>query len=90
MRAGDLDARWQVVLDREFFMRIARRCRLEYRPWATGLFRTHPDSKSVVQQLKWVDELPELYSEFFSDPSLPAEIRGFERDSLVAMERLCA
>ena len=49
-----------------------------------------PDSKSVAQQLKWVDELPEMYSEFFSDPSLPAEIKVLERESLVAMERLCA
>jgi len=89
-KVGDLDARWQVVLDREFFTRVARHCRLEYRPWVTGLFRTQPDSKSVVQQLKWVEELPEMYSEFFSDPSLPAEIKILERESLVAMEHMCA
>ena len=89
-KVGDLDPRWQVVLDRELFLRIARHCRLEYRPWVTGLFRTQPGSKSVVEQLKWVEELPQMYSEFFSAPDLPPEIKILERESLVAMEHLCS
>ena len=89
-RVGGLDDRWEVVLDREFFMRVARNFEMAYRPGAVGFFRLHPNSKSVAQELKWVDELPTMYREFFSDPGLPASVAGLERESMVAVERLCA
>ncbi|MCD4749401.1 MAG: glycosyltransferase [Thermoanaerobaculales bacterium] len=89
-RVGDLDSRWQVVLDRDFFLRVARYCSLAYRPGVVGLFRLHPESKSEAGQLAWVEELPQLYHELFADPDLPPDIAQYKNQSMVAMERLCA
>ncbi len=89
-RVGGLDDRWEVVLDRDFFMRVARYFEIAYQPGAVGFFRLHPNSKSVAQELKWVDELPAMYREFFSDPELPESVAGCERESMVAVERVCA
>jgi glycosyltransferase involved in cell wall biosynthesis len=87
---GGLDDRWRVVLDREFFLRVARHSRIAYRPGISGLFRLHPDSKSVAEELQWVDELPRMYREFFSDSELPTHIARYETEAMVAVERLCA
>lgn len=89
-RVGGLDDRWEVVLDREFFMRVARDFKIAYQPGAVGFFRLHPNSKSVAHELKWVDELPTMYREFFSDPDLPEPVAEIERVAMVAVERLCA
>jgi len=87
---GGLDDRWRVVLDREFFLRVARYSRIAYRPGISGLFRLHSDSKSVAEEMRWVDELSRMYREFFSDPELPAHIAEHETEAMVAVERLCA
>ncbi len=87
---GGLDDRWWVVLDREFFLRVARHLRISYRPGATGLFRQQAGSKSVADELRWVDELPQLYREFFSDPGLPAHIARHEGEAMVAVDHMCA
>jgi hypothetical protein len=87
---GGLDDRWRVVLDREYFMRIARYYEINYQPGVVGMFRLHPESKSVAEELRWVDELPRLYDEFFSDPGLPKGVAALEDESRVAMEKLCS
>ena len=89
-KIGGLNDRWQVVLDREFFLRVARYGRIAYRPGISGLFRFHSDSKSVAKELLWVEELPRMYGEFFSDPGLPAHIAEHETEAMVVVDRLCA
>jgi glycosyltransferase involved in cell wall biosynthesis len=87
---GGLDPRWHVVLDREYFMRIARHFEIAYRPGSVGMFRLHSRSKSVADELRWVEELPKLYDELFADPELPPAIADLEDVSKVALERLCS
>jgi glycosyltransferase involved in cell wall biosynthesis len=89
-RIGGLDVRWQVVLDREFFLRAARVGNMAYREGVCGLFRLHPNSKSVAEQIKWVEELPKLYREFFADPDLPVNIAQYEDEAMTEVDRLCA
>lgn len=89
-RSGGLDSRWQVVLDREFFLRVATRHRIAYRPGRLGFFRLHPDSKSVAQQCRWLDELPQLYEAYFAAPGLPDRLRALRHISLGAMYFQCA
>ncbi len=66
-KVGHLVPRWHVVLDREYFIRIAARCSIKYVPGAVAFFRYHENSKSIVDRLKWVDELPVYYEAVFND-----------------------
>lgn len=66
-RIGYLDPKWNVLLDREFFMRIFRNAKTLYVPEVFGFFRNHEDSKSVALAEKWTHELPKLHDEIFKD-----------------------
>ena len=59
-KVGGLNPRWHVVLDREFFLRVALKCRMDYLPGVVGFFRVHPDCKSVAQNWRWARELPPM------------------------------
>lgn len=89
-RVGGLDPRWQVVLDREFFLRAAGSCTLAYLPEILGFFRLHPDSKSVAWQTLWLDELPAMYREYFARPGLAPELRARRGQSLASVYVQCA
>jgi glycosyltransferase involved in cell wall biosynthesis len=77
-RLGGLDERWQVVLDREFFTRVAEKCNILYLPGVLGFFRHHSQSKSISQQRSWLIELPKMYLEFFERNDLPQNIKNLE------------
>lgn len=65
-KIGYLDEKWHVLLDREYFMRIARYCKIRYMPGSVAYFRNHSESKSVKEELKWADEIIELYHEILN------------------------
>ena len=89
-RVGGLDPKWHVVLDREFFLRIAQHGRIRYVPGRLGFFRHHPESKSMALQHRWLDELPPLYQTFFRQPGLSAEILSLRQETLGMLYIQCA
>jgi glycosyltransferase involved in cell wall biosynthesis len=89
-RIGGLAPRWHVVLDREFFLRVAEHCHIRYLPVTLGFFRQHADAKSVSQQGRWLDELPPMYLEFFARSDLRPEIRALRRETLGVLGLQCA
>jgi len=64
---GYLDPQWHVLLDREYFMRIASNSKILYVPGAVAFFRNHKQSKSIKDWHKWADELEKYYEQLFSD-----------------------
>ena len=66
-KIGYLAPQWHVVLDREYFTRMAANCSIKYVPGAVAFFRNHERSKSVADKLKWVEELPRYYEMVFND-----------------------
>ena len=66
-KIGYLVPGWHVVLDREYFIRIAANCLIKYIPGKVAFFRNHEHSKSVVEKLKWAEELPRYYEMVFND-----------------------
>ena len=66
-KIGHLGTQWHVVLDREYFIRMAAKCRIKYIPGAVAFFRNHEKSKSIMQKLKWAEELPGYYEAVFND-----------------------
>jgi glycosyltransferase involved in cell wall biosynthesis len=89
-RVGGLDPRWQVVLDREFYTRVAEKCNIFYIHELLGFFRNHEKSKSVLEVARWLVELPLMYREFFERSDLSKEIRNLENKTMGAMFLTCA
>lgn len=89
-RVGMLDPRWQVVLDREFFLRLGFACKIAYIPETVAQFRSHSTSKSVARRKDWFKEIPIIYQEFFARSDLPPEIRQLERETLSSAHLYCA
>jgi len=86
---GTLNPQWQVVLDREFFLRIAESCVMAYVPVTLGFFRQHPKSKSVALQTRWLRELPVMYEEYFGRHDLPEAIFSLRGRALAMMNIQC-
>ncbi len=89
-RCGTLDVRWHVVLDREFFTRVAQKCQILYLPGVLGFFRNHEYSKSVSQKRRWLVELPQMYCEFFDQCDLPIDLRQLQRETMGVVFLTCA
>ncbi|RKY06138.1 MAG: glycosyltransferase [Planctomycetota bacterium] len=66
-KIGYLVPSWHVVLDREYFIRIAANCSIKYVPGPVAFFRTHERTKSVAEKLKWAEELPKYYEMVFNE-----------------------
>lgn len=88
-RVGNLDTRWQVVLDQEFFTRVAEKCRIRYLPMLMGFFRLHEDSKTISQSRRWTTELPRMYREFFERRDLEKPIKRLEMETMGAVFLTC-
>lgn len=66
-KIGYLDPQWHVLLDREYFIRTAANCSIKYITGAVAFFRHHKHSKSIMEKLKWAEELPRYYEMVFND-----------------------
>ncbi len=64
-KVGLLDTKWDVLLDREYFLRIAQKFNIRYIPGTLAFFRNHLNSKSIASEGKWAIEIPQLYEEIF-------------------------
>lgn len=89
-KIGGLNPKWHVVLDREFFLRVAERYNVSYLPGSIGFFRYHPDSKSIAQQARWLEELPPMYDEFFSRPDIGRNVIALRRETFGMVYLQCA
>jgi hypothetical protein len=89
---GGLDPRWNFVLDREFFLRVAAKYKLRYKAGVLAFFRYHPDSKSisVSQTEQWLKEIPLMYEEFLSNNYLTRKSKAVEKRALGIMYIYCA
>lgn len=79
-RIGYLQPQWHVLLDREYFMRIARCCKILYVDDTLAFFRNHDQSKSIAEWAKWIPELEQYYTELFADRQF--EYKAYERETL--------
>ena len=89
-RVGSLDARWHVVLDREFYIRVAKSSQVRYIPVKLGFFRNHEHSKSISQASLWLTELPEMYQDLFERSDLPDSLKKFKDETMGAVFLACA
>ena len=89
-RVGNLDARWHVVLDREFYIRVAESCKIRYLNCKLGFFRNHEYSKSISLIRCWLTELPEMYLEFFERDNLPDNLKNLKSETIGAVFLACA
>jgi glycosyltransferase involved in cell wall biosynthesis len=88
-KVGILDDKWHVLLDREYFMRIAMNCDILYIPGSVAFFRNHKLSKSIAESLRWTEEMPEYYLKLF-DSSLPVKYKHFWKECITNMYLYCA
>lgn len=88
---GNLQANWHVVLDREYFTRMAANCSIKYIPGCVAFFRNHDQSKTVAEKLKWVEELPEYYEKVFDENlyRLPPNLMSYRNRCLSRVYFLC-
>lgn len=91
-QVGGLDPRWNVALDREFFIRVGGSYKMLHVPKLVGFFRLHENSKSVSKSIidDWLRELPLVYSEFFNREELPDVIKALKPRSMVAVYTYCS
>lgn len=73
-RVGMLDTRLQLAMDFNFWVRVARRCQLEYVPGLVARFRSHGRAKSIVRAQDFLAEILFTLDALFSDPDLPREV----------------
>jgi len=91
-KLGYLVPRWHVVLDREYFIRIAAHGLIKYVPGAVAFFRNHEQSKSIQSKLKWAEELPKYYEMVFNDNiyHLPSNLLSYKGKCLSQVYLKCA
>ena len=84
---GYLDPQWHVLLDREYFMRIAQYCTMEYLPGVVAFFRNHENAKSISEWHKWMPELEKYYTTLFEDRNFP--YLHLKKESMASMYWEC-
>ena len=82
-KIGYLDPQWHVLLDREYFMRIAQYCVIEYLPGVVAFFRNHENAKSIAEWHKWMPELEKYYTTLFEDSKFPYQ--HLKKESMASM-----
>lgn len=86
-KIGYLDPQWHVLLDREYFMRIAQHCVIEYLPGVGAFFRNHENAKSIAEWHKWMPELEKYYVTLFEDSNFPYQ--HLKKESMASMYWEC-
>lgn len=89
-KVGGLDPKWHCVLDRVFFNRAGLNHQFHYVSEAIAVSRIHEDAKSHSLQLKWIEELPAMYQEFFLMPNLPHHIQKLKKQTMYSVWQRCA
>jgi len=89
-RVGYLNPRWHAVMDRDFYVRAARSCRLLYIPEVLGFTRLHRECKSVARKDLWRREIPLMYRELLRSKDLPPRIRALERQTMCSAHLHCS
>lgn len=84
-KIGYLQPQWHVLLDREYFMRIAFNITILYIPGAVGFFRNHDQSKSVAEWSKWAYELEVYYNQLFADKDVLLKYGNLKSQAMAAM-----
>lgn len=79
---GYLNEEWQVVLDRDFFVRFGQYYKMLYVPKVLAQIRQHPAAKSFAARSKWCTELPEMYKEYFRNQDLPQDIKKLRFEAI--------
>lgn len=89
---GGLDVRWQFVLDREFFLRVAMSYQTAYIPGELAFFRYHSNSKSISasQKYLWLKEIPLMYCDFVENQAISAELRTLKEPAMTAVYTHCS
>ena len=87
VKIGYLDPQWHVLLDREYFMRIAQHCVIEYLPGVVAFFRNHENAKSIAEWHKWMPELEKYYTTLFEDSKFPYQ--HLKNESMASMYWEC-
>lgn len=86
-KIGYLDSQWHVLLDREYFMRIAQCSAIEYLPGVVAFFRNHENAKSIAEWHKWMPELEKYYTTLFEDNDFPYQY--LKKESMASMYWEC-
>lgn len=86
-KIGYLDSQWHVLLDREYFMRIAQYCVIEYLPGVVAFFRNHENAKSIAEWHKWMPELERYYTTLFAESTF--EYAKYKKQSMASMYWEC-
>lgn len=86
-KIGYLDPQWHVLLDREYFMRIAQHCVIEYLPGVVAFFRNHENAKSIAEWHKWMPELEKYYVTLFEDSNFLYQ--HLKKESMASMYWEC-
>jgi glycosyltransferase involved in cell wall biosynthesis len=91
-KIGYLDPQWHVLLDREYFIRTAAKCSIKYIPGTVAFFRNQERSKSIMDKLKWAQELPRYYEMIFNDNiyQLPSGLLSGRNKCLSKIYMRCA
>ena len=66
-KVGFLNPYWNVLLDRDLFMKIGYYGNIQYYPGVAGFFLNHENSKSIAQEMEWVREFPIYYHWLFDE-----------------------
>jgi glycosyltransferase involved in cell wall biosynthesis len=86
-KIGGLNTQLNVLLDWEYFFRIAEKDPILYQPGSVAFFRQHKNSKSVKYNSSWVAEIEECYLDFFSKYN---KYDTLKKEALVSMFLFCA
>ena len=78
-RVGYLDKNLHLTMDLDFWIRISLKFRIGHIPQILATMRFYPESKSVSQSYRAVDDCLRVVDKLYRDPELSEEVRGFKR-----------
>ena len=69
-------------MDWEYWLRLGMRYPILYLPQTLATFRVHGSSKSATESLRYGEETTRIYQELFADPTLPENLRCYEKEAM--------
>lgn len=89
-KAGYLDMKYQLLLDTQLWMRVARFGEIVYAPELWSAARYHADAKNVAQALHYGEDARVVYEWMQSEPGLQAVLERNRNKILAGRYRLTA